>query len=80
MKISYCVKHLEWAASNGLLIQTVDFKGIAILYQHKILHENTNFFYDDTLLLLTEGDATSLVHKAALRLVFSFAIDHCQAF
>ena len=32
------------------------------------------------LLFLTEGDAASLVHKAALLLVFSFAIDHCQTF
>ena len=30
------------------------------------------------VLFLTEGDAASLVHEAALHLVFPFAIDHCQ--
>ena len=32
------------------------------------------------LLFMTEGDAACLVHKAALHLVFPFAIDHCQTF
>ena len=32
------------------------------------------------LLFLTEGDAACLVHKAALIIVFSLTIDHCQTF